>query len=306
MTYARAHLVDAENGGFYHCISRCVRRGWLCGHDPVSGQSFEHRRRWIEARVLSLAQLFALDLYGYAIMSNHYHVVVQVDPHRVDTWSDEAVVRRWLQLCPIREPKRAEQRRLALLADPGRVSEIRTRLGSLSWFMRFMNEPIARRANREDECTGRFWEGRFKSIALLDEGAVVGCMAYVDLNPVRAKVTTRVETAQYTSIRRRVSRSSASAYPLAELDRLGLTLSGYLALVRWTASVDLGGVDPSAGLTAQTLAQFDRAPADWLARVKAHRLKYRAYGAASALKQYAHRLGQRWLRGQSLVRVSAP
>jgi hypothetical protein len=115
-------------------------------------------------------------------VNNHYHVVLHVDPTATAELSDEEVARRWLTAFPGRlkhddSTEAAEHMMLAIVGNPDRLAELRKRLGSLSWFMKALNEPIARRANREDGCKGKFWESRFKCQALLEDHAVLSCMA---------------------------------------------------------------------------------------------------------------------------------
>jgi REP element-mobilizing transposase RayT len=297
MTYPRAHLVDAENGGFYHCVSRCVRRAWLCGKDPISGDSFEHRKEWVESYLLRLANIFAVNLYGYAVMSNHYHVIIETLPAAAKAFDDEEVARRWVQLSPALSENAANKRVAAILDNPKRLDKLRLRLGSLSWFMRYINEPIARRANKEDDCKGRFWEGRFKSFALLDDPAVVCGLAYVDLNPIRAGIVASIDQAPHTSIKRRIAHKDGDCAPLADLERFGLTLSTYRQLLEWTASLDRGtGAEPS-NPTRDLLQRLGREPGQWSSHVLSNRLGHRAYGSANNLKRYAKLLGQRWIKG---------
>jgi REP element-mobilizing transposase RayT len=211
MTQPRSTLVSLADTPWYHVVSRCVRRAYLCGFDHHSGRDFEHRRGWIVERLQQLAAVFAIDIAAYAVMSNHFHIVMRVDAERALGWDRDEVLRRWTQLFTGPE---LVQRYWAhpeglCAAELARVNlwatTYRERLMDLSWFMRVLNESVARQANAEDGVTGRFWEGRFKSQALLDEQAVLTAMAYVDLNPIRAKMADTPEASDYTSVAERIA-----------------------------------------------------------------------------------------------------
>ena len=209
MPLPRCQLVSPDATPYYHVVSRCVRRQFLCGLDALTGRDFSHRRDWIRARIFELQEVFAIDVCAYAVMSNHAHLVVRIDPDRALAWEDREVGRRWTMLFGgtplvrsfVAGESISEAQRAAVEL---KIAEYRRRLADLSWFMRCLNEPIARWANAEDNVTGRFWEGRFKSQALLDEAAVIAAMAYVDLNPIRAGMAETPENSDFTSIQQRI------------------------------------------------------------------------------------------------------
>ena len=213
---ARKHLVCLNDTPYYHITSRCVRRAFLCGTDIVSGKSYEHRREWIEDRIRVLSSLFCIDLCAYAVMSNHYHLVVKINPDEAKDWSDDEVLERWTAL--FRGPLIVQQYRngqtlseVELETLRSMTTVFRSRLRNLSWFMKCLNEPIARKANAEDGCTGHFWEARFHSEPLCSDQALIAAMAYVDLNPIRARMAKTPEASKFTSIRTRIQADEKSA-----------------------------------------------------------------------------------------------
>jgi len=313
MTYARKILIPKGSPGTFHCVSRCVRRAFLCGDDRLTGRSFEHRRQWVEDRIHELAGIFGVAIWGYAVMSNHLHVVVQILPEEVAIWSKEEVVKRWMRLYP-RQDQNPEMRAEVLAGNVERIEVLRERLSNLSWFMRCLVEPIARAANKEDICKGRFWEGRFKAQCLLDENAVLAAMAYVDLNPVRAKICDTLEASVHTNARQRLTaieqESAAADLPLAPIAGirgscvLRMTQAEYLSLVDYTGRqiradkrVAIEGPAPAA------LARLGYRPESWTRQVLAVKSDFsRAMGAVECLVEKAAEMGQCWLRGIATAR----
>lgn len=292
MPTPRSQQIAVEQTPYYHCISRCVRRAFLCGNND-RGQNYEHRRGFIENRLRLLSSVFAIDICSYAIMSNHYHLVIKIQS--TGDWSTDRVIAHWLTLH--KGPLLVQRYRSGQTLDPAErqavtdiVSVWRQRLQCLSWFMKCLNEPIARQANREDQCTGHFWESRFISQALLSEEALLSCMAYVDLNPIRAKMASTPETSEHTSIKERIVQKfdlaeAVKGQPLAnpfELPLVSLanfediviskeqrgilySLSDYLQLVDWTGRAVRAGKRGSIDATLPPILLRLGIPAEeWL------------------------------------------
>ncbi|CAA0124753.1 Uncharacterised protein [BD1-7 clade bacterium] len=291
MTRAREQQVSLEATPYYHCVSRCVRRAFLCGGE------YEHRRAWVEEKLIELAGIFCIDIAAYAVISNHYHVVFFINTAELDGLDNQSVIERWHQLFKgtvlTQRYMREDKMTNAELAQVEKcVAEWRDRLTSISWFMRVMNESIARQANQEDGCTGHFWEGRFKSQALLDDKALVACMAYVDLNPIRAKIAETPETSEHTSIKQRIDNLKSerlstflllfSGSPRVDkVTGLPFELMDYIHLVDWTGRQiredKRGYID---GAQPSILVRLDIEPEKWLIATRQFEARFKRMAGA--------------------------
>ena len=219
----RCEVFNPDEVCIVHTVQRCVRRAWLAGVDPASGKDYSFRREWIRRRMEALASVLAIDVLSYAILSNHLHLILRNRPDVVEALSDEQVAVRWLRVFPGRrldeqlaEPTESDVRTLAGNAE--RIAEIRRRMSDISWFMRALSEPIARLANRQDECTGRFWEGRFRAQRIVDEAGLLACSMSVDLKPVRAALAESPEQSEFTSAYDRIESANGAKMDAAAFD----------------------------------------------------------------------------------------
>lgn len=309
MPIPRMHIVDSENAGTYHLISRCVRRARLAGRDPVTGLDYSHRRTWLEKRIRYLAEHFSIAVYAYSIMENHLHLVVRTDPAATLQWDAQTVLRRW---CAVKRrkfesPRDFEAWLSVAACDEALVAKLRSRLGSLSWFMSVLKEPIARLANAEDGCTGHFWEARFHCKALLDEAAVLSGMAYVDLNPLRAGIVNVPEAATHVSIAERWKNRVGNEGPAPAL----LPIAGHgpermISVDEYFQLVDaVGRTHRSEGAATikrsapPVLQRLGLSQAAWAAQVSCTESRFwRVIGNAESFARKTVSLGRLWLKGK--------
>lgn len=320
MPKPRNTQVSVDVTPYYHCVSRCVRRAFLCGIDRLTGTNYEHRRGWLEQRLLRLGQVFCIDVCAYAVMTNHYHLVLHINRQSQSALTMTDVLQRWSSLFNgnslVHQYLHGEPLCDTQLKVVEELSCLwRHRLGDLSWFMRVLNEAIAREANAEDQCTGRFWEGRFKSQALLDEQALVACMAYVDLNPVRAKMAQTPETSDHTSIKTRIDhlRQTFDQYGKPSQPRtlfpfmgnarqsmpegIPFQLVDYLELLDWTARSmrqdKRGAIDNH---TPEILKRLNIVAPNWLHSTRHFEDLFRIWaGTTASIRAVCSRLGYRRL-----------
>ena len=326
MPLPRHLLVSDDRPGAYHIVSRCVRRAYLCGDHAA------HRRTWVRDLIRDAAGAFAIDVLAYAVMSNHLHIVVLTDPDRVPAWTPAEVAARWASAHPRTghngHPQAWSPAEIAeKAADSAWIETTRHRLRSLSWFMKCIKERLARRANRDDGCTGHFWEGRFHSVPLLDQAAVIAAMAYVDLNPIRAAMADRPESSDYTSIQDRcvarqqhravqhvpglspIQSTAESSLWIAPIARAtidqpdgcaftaAVTLDEYLTLVDETGRIVRG--DKRSAIPAHLAPILDRLRIDldaWLSLMRSGgHFGLGSFGALASRAREALRRGAKWI-----------
>ncbi len=328
MTKARKNIVIEGEDNMYHCISRCVRKCFLCGKDFKDNKDYEHRKKWVQDRLKKLSEIFCIDILGFAIMSNHLHILLKVNHKKIKLLDDEDIVTRWRKLYP-KSAVIEEMENELLLQDKEKLRKIKMRLVNISWFMKSISEYIAKKANKEDGCKGRFWEGRFVCKRIYDEASALQCALYIDLNPIRAKVSNLPEKSIFTSAYERIKAKNAKEKLkkvnnsfnrqclekeskrdswLLNIDKkdggfLPISLSEYLVIL------DIAGRElkkDKRGNIPQTiipiLKRLKINSDNWIENLeKTNGAFSRFMGSKESMRKEAFKIGQKWFRGISLA-----
>ena len=313
MTIARRKQLRLDITPYYHCVTRCVRRAFICGRDDLTKRNFNHRKEWIEQHLLLLSEVFCIDIASYAILSNHYHVVLHVDQQRAEKLTDLEVVDRWHRLYKgpdiiRRYLSEGPMTKFEMETVCQIIAQWREQLTNISRYIGNLNESIARRANKEDECTGRFWESRFKLQAILDLKALLRTLCYVDLNPVRAKVAKTPESSRHTSIRRRLMQKGKGLLPFASnateklrpdhlpSKEIPITLKDYLSLLDFTGREIRRG---KRGFIEENepsiFKRLGYTLENWKKTQSSSSRLDRAVGNSTTIKAYCRAIGQKWI-----------
>lgn len=328
MTKARKCIVKDGEDNVYHCISRCVRQCFLCGENFKENKNYEHRKKWVQERLKKLSEIFCIDILNFAVMSNHLHVLIKVNNKKLKQLSNEEVAKRWRVLYP--KSSIMEEIELEILSsDEEKIKEIRKRLVNIGWFMKSISEYIAKRANKEDECKGRFWEGRFVCKRIYDEASVLQCALYIDLNPIRAKITTVPEKSIFTSAYERIKANRAKeklnyknynfkkiclekeskrdswllAINKKEGGFLSLTLKEYLGILDFAGQEIING--KRGKIPNKIMPILERLKIDsenWIDNLEKINYSFaRFMGNKESMKKEAIKIGQRWFKGIRLA-----
>ena len=180
-----------------------------------------------------------------------------------------------------------------------------------------LNEPLAKKSNKEEYCTGKFWEGRYSSQALLDETAVLSCMVYVDLNPVRAKITEKLEESNNTSIKKRIDELRLTPHKNSleenlkaiagqlKQRQLSMPLKSYIELVEWTGKSIIHPNKASIpSHIASTLDRLNLQQNHWLKQIENYGENYtRVVGSIDKIREKAAQLKVRCLHGISAAKL---
>ena len=332
MASARQNMIDPTVTPFYHCISQCAKQA------PLFGEENTHRKQWVEDRLQELVRIFAIDVCGFAILDDNLQVLLRLDQAKAKAWSAENVVKRWIELCPpkdcyripihITKPWIKEQAQ-----DQEWVEARRTRLTDLGWFIKSLKEPIARRANLDDRRTGSFWDGRFRSVAILDAPSLLAICAHIDLSPFAAGIAETPRKSLNTSIKSRVDFCKAQGHLEALRDRTpsasqvnlekghwllpiedrrdkhgkgaagllrGISLPEYVQLIDWSSRLIRPGKSRSKTETPDSLTRLEIDTESWQATLtklmKTTKYVGTYFGSTARLNEAAARRGIKYVK----------
>jgi REP element-mobilizing transposase RayT len=171
-------MITSDEKAVYHVMSRTALDGF-----PLK----DVEKDFMLDLIKKFSSLYFTEILGFCLMGNHFHLLVKIFPE--NRFTDEDIQKRFEMFY---EDSRAFAK--------GHIPYLRAKLSSLSEFMREIKVGFARYYNRRHHRCGYFWGDRFKSVIVEKGETLINCLAYIDLNPLRAGIVSQPEKYRWNSL----------------------------------------------------------------------------------------------------------
>ncbi len=198
-----SRLLIPDQATVYHVMSRSALPGLPLGDAEKDHLTFLIKR---------LSRLYFTEILGFCCMGNHFHLLVRMLPE--ESFSDAEVQQR-------HEAFFGDQKRFC----EGHIPLYRLKYANLSEFIKELKQSFSRWYNRRTDRRGFFWSERFKSVIVENGDTLINCLAYIDLNPVRAGIVAKPEDYRWSSLGCHVQQGNSDGF--LSLD-FGLHASGQI------------------------------------------------------------------------------
>jgi REP element-mobilizing transposase RayT len=176
-------LIHEETGG-YHIISRVTGQDFLMGP--------KEKDRFLDILYL-LSQVYFVELHSYCVMDNHFHLLVTMRESHAQDCTGSNLLERVNHLRKFSGKSALES------LKPAESTRFRERFGSVSCFAQDIKQEFTRWYNRIHDRKGYFWSDRFRGVLIGHGKAQLACAAYIEMNPVRAKIVESPEQYKWSS-----------------------------------------------------------------------------------------------------------
>jgi REP element-mobilizing transposase RayT len=228
----------------YHVVSRTALDGLVFGNVE---------KEFLLNHIKHLSKVYFAEVLGFCIMGNHFHLLVRMHP---GTDVNDREIQKRFEVYYGRERNQE-------VRDREKIGELRKKWEDLSEYVKEIKQGFSRFYNKRHNRKGFFWSERFKSVIVDNGDTLINCLAYIDLNPIRAGIVKKPEDYRWSSLGYHVQAGNRDGFLSTDfgLVEFGVKdmearLTHYRRYVYGKGGIRRSGVESSRGVELSAVERF--------------------------------------------------